>query len=260
MGILDRIHQTKLHEVETLLPQKAELQARAADTDPPKGFRMTLAESPKTPSLIAEVKKASPSKGLIRPDFDPAAIAAAYRNAGASCLSVLTDREYFQGDPSFLALCRAESGLPCLRKDFVIHPVQVVQARALHADAVLLIMAMLSDAQLADLAENAFALGMDVLLEVHDEIEASRVPGWANLVGVNNRSLQTFEEDLSTTGRLASLLQAPDRLFVSESSLHSAADVRKVAEAGARAVLIGTSFCAAPDVEAKVREVMDWPG
>lgn len=258
MGILDRIYQSKLAEVEGLLPQEAEFRSMARDADPPRGFRKALADSPKNPSLIAEVKKASPSKGLIRPDFDPGAIAASYKSSGAACLSVLTDREYFQGDPSYLPLCRTESGLPCLRKDFVIQSVQVAQARSLQADAILLIMAMLGDSQLEDLAHEAFAFGMDVLLEVHDEDEAARVPGWANLVGVNNRSLQTFEEDLSTTGRLAALLQAPDRLFVSESSLHTRADVEEVSKAGARAVLIGTSFCASPDVEAKVREVMGW--
>ncbi|RYG47541.1 indole-3-glycerol phosphate synthase TrpC, partial [bacterium] len=207
--------------------------------------------------LIAEVKKASPSKGVIRADFDPIEIALAYERAGADCLSVLTDREYFQGAPEYLTRCRTATRLPVLRKDFIADPYQVAEARAWGADAVLLIAAYLSDAQLEDLEADIRSYGMDALVEVHTEEEALRivdlVPG---LIGINNRDLATFETSLETTERIAPLV-SPFALTVSESALRHRADLDRVKAAGARAVLIGETFTAAQDIESKVREVME---
>lgn len=235
-----------------------ELRRRADDAPPTRGFRQALANGPSPVSLIAEVKKASPSAGTIREDFDPAAIALAYRAAGAQCLSVLTDVEFFQGAPENLRICREVSGLPVLRKDFTAAPYHVYEARALGADAILLIAAKLSDPEIHEMQAIAWELGMDALVEVHDEGEADRaVALGANLIGINNRDLSTFEVDLSTTERLANRI-SNNALLVAESALHSAEDVDRVAKAGARAVLIGTAFCSSPDVEGRVREVMRW--
>jgi indole-3-glycerol phosphate synthase len=208
--------------------------------------------------LIAEVKKASPSKGLIRADFDPSAIAHIYRGAGADCLSVLTDERYFQGSLENLAIAREASGLPCLRKDFILDPYQVYEARAWGADCILLIVAGLESGQLRDLSQLAKSLGMDVLVEVHSEPEAEiALSLGADLIGVNNRNLADMTTSLQTSLDLLPIL-SEHALTVSESALSSRAEVDLVRIAGARAVLIGTTFCAASDIGSKVREVMDW--
>ncbi|MEJ5171836.1 MAG: indole-3-glycerol phosphate synthase TrpC [Fimbriimonadales bacterium] len=260
MTYLGRIFEAKREEVRERASRTPlqEVRARARDADPCRGFRQALACADRTPALIAEVKKASPSQGIIRPDFDPVAIAEAYRRAGAHCLSVLTDERFFQGSAENLMRSRSASGLPVLRKDFLLDPYQVWEARAMGADAVLLIAAMLEAAQLQELRGLARELGMDVLVEVHDEEDSARASCCQpDLVGINNRNLHTFETDLATTERLAPAWV--DRaLVVSESAIEARSDVERVAAAGARAVLIGTAFCRAPDVEAKVREVMGW--
>lgn len=207
-------------------------------------------------ALIAEVKKASPSRGLIRPDFDAAEVAAAYARAGAQALSVLTDETYFQGSAENLVRAREAGGLPCLRKDFINDPYQIYEARAWGADAILLIVAGLDDASLADLHRLAVELGMDVLVEVHTDEETDRALALgAPLIGVNNRDLTDFRTTLGTSDRLLPRI-SPHAFAVSESALESRADLDRVHAAGAGAVLIGTAFCAAPDIEAKVREVM----
>ncbi len=208
------------------------------------------------PALIAEVKKGSPSQGEIRADFDPVAIAQSYERAGAACLSVLTDVQYFQGSPTYLREVRAAVGLPLLRKDFVFDPYQLDEARAWGADCVLLIVAGLERGLLTDLYHEAKHRLLDVLVEVHDEAETEfAVEMGADMIGINNRDLGTFETDLSTTLRLIRLI--PEGVLkVSESALSTSEDVRKVHEMGADAVLIGTAFCASEDIEGKVREVM----
>lgn len=234
---------------------ESELQARIFEADAPCGFRRAL-EAFSGTALIAEVKKASPSEGVIRADFDPATIASIYAGAGAQCLSVLTDAIFFQGAHENLRLAREASGLPCLRKDFVIDRYQIAESRALGADAILLIVAALTDAQLREFREEAESLGLDVLVETHSEDEAVRaLTSGATLIGVNNRDLTTFRTDIATTERIARLLPA-GAFLVSESALHTRADVERVARAGARAVLIGTAFCRADDIGTKVHEVM----
>lgn len=257
MSVLDKIFAHKATEVAAAkaLVSQSEIEALAAHAPSPRPFLRALRKAEGL-ALIAEVKKASPSKGLIRPDFDPAAIAQAYERAGASCLSVLTDVHYFQGSPENLKLAREASGLPCLRKDFLNDPYQIYEARAWGADAVLLIVASLDDAQLADLHALAVSLGMDVLVEVHDDIETDRaLKLGAPLIGVNNRNLADFKTTLEISDRLIPRI-APYALAVSESALETRADLNRVEKAGAKAVLIGTTFCATPDIEAKVREVM----
>jgi len=257
LSVLDKIFAHKATEVAAAkaLVSQSEIEALAAQASAPRGFLRALRSSEGL-ALIAEVKKASPSKGLIRPDFDPVAIAQAYARAGASCLSVLTDVDYFQGSPENLKLAREASGLPCLRKDFLNDPYQIYEARAWGADAVLLIVASLDDAQLSDLHSLAVSLGMDVLVEVHDDLETERALRLgAPLIGVNNRNLADFKTTLEISDRLIPLI-APHALAVSESALETRADLDRVEKAGAKAVLIGTTFCASPDIEAKVREVM----
>lgn len=233
----------------------AELRSRALDMPAPRGFRAALARRQGI-ALIAEVKKASPSQGLIRPDFDPVAVALAYAEAEADCLSVLTDIDYFQGSPDNLRRVRAAVDLPLLRKDFVADPYQIYEARAWGADAILLIVAGLEDGQMADLYGQARELGLDVLVEVHDEDETFRANALgADLIGVNNRDLSTFRTNLATTERLMPLIRS-EALKVSESALSAQADVDRAERAGAKAVLIGTAFCAEPDIVAKVHEVM----
>ncbi len=237
----------------------AELKSRLADLeDQPRGFVRALRsaeESGWTP-VIAEVKKGSPSKGVIRPDFDPLVIAEAYEANGAACLSVLTDEHFFLGHLSYLGLIREQVRLPLLRKDFLYDPYQVYEARVAGADAVLLIAAMLELSQLRDLTAQARELSLDVLLEVHDEREletALRVN--VELIGINNRNLRTFVTDLATTERLARLVPG-DRMVVAESGINTRDDIVRLQQAGAKAFLIGESLMREGDIAAKLQELL----
>ena len=255
--ILDRIAAYKREDVarrKAARPQ-AEIEAEAAIAGMTRGFRASLERraAPGRLALIAEIKKASPSKGLIRADFDPPALAAAYEAGGAACLSVLTDGPSFQGDDAYLAVARSAAALPCLRKDFLVDPWQVAESRALSADAILIILDMVDDVLAAELLSEARRFGMDALIETHDEAEMERaVRLGGDLIGVNNRSLRTFEVDLATTARLASMAP-PEALLVAESGIFTSADVVEVAAAGARAILVGESLMRQADVEAATR-------
>lgn len=247
----------------------------AADGPAIRPFKKALEESGRPLALIAEVKKASPSKGVIREDFDAAEVARAYRDAGAQCLSVLTDYKYFHGSRENLERAREESGLPCLRKDFVCDPYQVYEARAWGADAILLIVAAFMPSSFAipwssatqaghpiaclnSLWTLAKDLGMDVLVEIHsrEEVDVALRMG-ADLIGVNNRNLADMSTSLSMSEELLPLFSS-HAFAVSESALGTPADLARVQAAGARGVLIGTTFCASPDIGGKVREVMGW--
>jgi indole-3-glycerol phosphate synthase len=249
--ILHTILQRKAEEVaarNASLPLR-ELAARAADAPPVRGFADAVATkiARNQPAVIAEVKKASPSKGVIRADFDPGAIARSYEIGGATCLSVLTDVDFFQGADAYLQQARAACALPVLRKDFVIDAYQVHEARMLGADCILLIVAALDDARLVELCGLAMDLGMDVLVEVHDidELErALQVP--ARLLGVNNRNLRTFEVSLDTTLDLREAVPR-DRLLVTESGIVTQADVTRMRTAGVEAFLVGETFMREPD-------------
>jgi indole-3-glycerol phosphate synthase len=257
VSVLEKIFARKSQEVADAQRRVSltEIRTMAEQSGLTRGFRSALLRASDI-ALISEVKKASPSKGLIRPDFDPVQVATAYEAAGANALSVLTDVHYFQGSPDNLRLAREATSLPCLRKDFLYDPYQVYEARAWGADAILLIVASLDDAQLRDLHALAADLGMDVLVEVHTEEETERALSLkANLIGVNNRNLADFTTSLSISESLLPMI-APYALPVSESALETRADIDRVKAAGARAVLIGTTFCAVPDISSKVREVM----
>jgi indole-3-glycerol phosphate synthase len=249
--ILQRILARKAEEVteRTARVPLVELAARARDAAPVRGFAAALHEriAHGHAGVIAEVKRASPSRGVIRANFDPSAIARSYESGGAACLSVLTDIDFFQGHDTFLRHARAACGLPVLRKDFIVDEYQVVEARALGADCVLLIVAALDDAQLAGFTHLALSLGMDVLVEVHDLDELERaLPVPAPLLGINNRSLRTFEVSLDTTLALKNAVPA-DRLLVTESGIHTREDVARMRAAGVHAFLVGEAFMRADE-------------
>ncbi len=265
--VLARICDDKRREIaarKALVPED-QLALRLAAATRPRGFAGALRarRASGDVALIAEIKKASPSKGLIRADFDPAALAVAYRAGGAACLSVLTDEPYFQGKDEYLQAARGAVGLPALRKDFVLDPYQVRETRALGADCVLLILAALDDCEAQDLCEIALDLGLDVLAEVHDGEEldrALRLPaqgahGNETMIGVNNRNLKTLVVDLATFETLAARVPR-DRLLVAESGIRTPADIARLERAGAAAFLVGESLMLQADVEQATRNLL----
>jgi indole-3-glycerol phosphate synthase len=263
MSILDRIVAYKKEEVAAAKARTslAELEEQLRNACCVRDFFAALSKrwAKTEPGLIAEVKKASPSRGLIRPDFDPASIARAYERGGAACLSVLTDGPSFQGSPEALIAARSATRLPVLRKDFMVDPYQVIEARAMGADCILVIMACTSDTLASELVFTARALDMSVLVEVHNEEELERALAldcW--LIGINNRDLNTFETRLENTEQLAQLIP-PGRIIVSESGIFTPADIDRLTRAGACAFLVGESLMRKQDIEAATRELLAAP-
>ena len=259
MDILDRILERKVQEIVERAERVGirEMSRRAEAAPPPRGFldalraRIERGEA----AVIAEIKKASPSKGVLRADLDPAATARSYERGGAAALSVLTDRDFFQGSERNLELARAACALPVLRKDFIIDPYQVYEARAIGADCILLIVAALGDAMLRELAGLAAHLDMDVLVEVHDAEELERALALeVPLIGINNRDLRTFRTDIGTTIGLLERIPA-DRLVVTESGIHTPEDVARLRAAGVHAFLVGEAFMRADDPGARLAEL-----
>lgn len=237
---------------------QAGVEILATEAEPPRGFRRALeaAHAPGRLALIAEIKKASPSKGLIRADFDPARLARDYAAGGAACLSVLTDGPSFQGTDAYLVAARQACALPVLRKEFLVDPWQVAESRALGADAILVIMAMVDDVLAGELMAEARRLGLDALVETHDETELQRAKDLgADLIGVNNRNLRTFVTDLATTERLAALAPS-NALLVTESGVFTPADVARLEATGARAMLVGESLMRQSDVAQATRNLL----
>ncbi len=258
--ILAQICADKREEIiarQAVTPLEAMRQA-ARDADKPRGFGRALMDAVAAgrPGLIAEIKKASPSGGLIRPDFDATTLAQAYAENGAACLSVLTDEKYFSGSTAYLQAARAAVGLPVLRKDFMLDPWQIYESRAMGADCILLIMAALEDSQARELEELARALDMDVLVEVHDEAELERALCLQSpLLGINNRNLKTMVTSLETTETLSRLCP-PDRFLISESGIKTNADVVRLQQAGVQGFLVGESLMRQADIGAAVRSLL----
>lgn len=258
--ILGKIVERKKEEFATSLKQRSykDVEELALAATPVRGFAQNLGS--KRPGVIAEIKKASPSKGIIRENFNPAEIAQQYQDAGAACLSVLTDVDFFQGADENIQIARTNCDLPALRKDFLIDPYGVIEARALHADCILLIVACLSDQQLEEMSKTAFEHNLDVLVEVHDEEELERAMRLSDncLLGVNNRNLKTFDVDLNTSLRLKKLLE-PSRLLVTESGIATPADVAMMQEHDIHAFLVGESFMKQPRPDQAFKELFGVP-
>ena len=262
MSILDTIKEYKLKEIEKdkKLVSVSRIEELAKAASPVRNFYAAIKHAQTDGyGLIAEIKKASPSKGLIREDFNPEKLATAYEEGGATCLSVLTDKPSFMGDKDFLTNARKSTQLPALRKDFMYDTYQVTEARALNADCILIIMASVSDQQAEELENAAVSWNMDVLIEVHNEIELERAMNLKSpMIGVNNRDLKTFETSLETTKRLSKLLPS-DRLIVSESGLFNTEDLRSMAELDVRSFLIGESLMRQPDVKTATQKILSNP-